>query len=425
MENDIVIGAGITGLAFGYFTKKPVIIFEKENRVGGLCKSVKDKGFTFDCSGHFLHIKDKKIKMLIERLTGKKLLTVKRNSVILFKKKIFPFPFQANLYYLDEKEKSVCINGIKERKNIKIFDDMPFIDWSKATFGDGITKYFMQPYNKKLWNCSLKKLTAAWTAPFVPKPSLKSILKAAYSKNDKDYGYNSIFYYPQKNGCQTIIDGFYKKIKNSIVTNVKVEKIDFINKKIYAGGKSYFYKNIVSTQPLKELLSQIENLPKDIGNLIKYLECTSTRCINIGVKYKKQMPKKIKNVHWIYVPEKKFSFYRVGVYSNAAPKSAPENCFGLYVEMSTDKNREAVIPELKKAGLLNNDDEILAVNVIDMKYAYVIFNKKRKEVLHKINKFLNDNGIFCIGRYGAWEYSFIEKNIIDGKNLALSLNRKK
>ena len=48
MTNNIVIGAGISGLSFGYFSKKPFIIFEKENIVGGLCKSVKENGFVFD-----------------------------------------------------------------------------------------------------------------------------------------------------------------------------------------------------------------------------------------------------------------------------------------------------------------------------------------------------------------------------------------
>ena len=212
---DIIIGAGITGLSCGYFSKKPFIIFEKENIVGGLCRSIKEDGFIFDYSGHFLHIKDTKIKNLIEKLIGQKLLKTERNSAILFKDKIIPFPFQANLFYLDKKEKEECINGIKNRKNIKIHNDMPFIDWAETTFGKGITKHFMQPYNQKLWNCNLKKLTAAWTAPFVPKPTLTEIKKSAYKQNDKKYGYNSIFYYPKSGGCQTIIDGFYKKIKTN------------------------------------------------------------------------------------------------------------------------------------------------------------------------------------------------------------------
>ncbi len=423
MTNNIVIGAGISGLSFGYFSKKPFIIFEKENTVGGLCKSIKDNGFTFDYSGHFIHIKDKRIKSLIEKVIGKKLLTVKRNSVILFDNKIIPFPFQANLYYLTEQQKQKCIKGIKNRKNIKIYDEMPFIDWAKAMFGDGITSYFMKPYNQKLWNYNLKKLTADWTAPFVPKPTQESIINSAYKKNEQKYGYNSVFYYPQKNGCQAMIDGFYKKLKSNIITNAKIETIDLENKKVYAGGKYYYYDNIISTQPLKELLLSIKNLPKSFSTLIKKLECTSTRCINLGIKYKKDLPKMIKDVNWIYIPEKKYPFYRVGIYSNVTKSLAPKNCYSLYIEMSDTKDCEDIIPALKETGIMNDTDEIISLNVIDMKYAYVIFNKERKKVLSTIFKFLKNNNIYCIGRYGSWEYSFIEKNIIDAKNLAYQLNK--
>ena len=422
MKKNIVIGAGISGLAFGYFTKQPFIIFEKESTVGGLCKSIKDNGFTFDYSGHFIHIKDNKIKFLIEKLIGKKLLKVQRNSIILFKDKILPFPFQANLYYLDEKYKQECIKGIQNSKNIKTYDDMPFINWARTMFGDGITKYFMQPYNQKLWNYNLKKLTAAWTAPFVPKPKQEKIIEYAYKKNDTKYGYNSFFYYPQNNGCQEMINGFYKKLENSIITNSKVKEIDLENKKVLAGDKYYSYTNIISSMPLKELLLIIKNLPKEICQLIKNLECTSTRCINIGLKYKKNLPEKIKGIHWIYIPEKKYPFYRVGIYSNVSKKLAPKNCYSLYVEMSNIKNCDNIIPLLKDIGIINIDDEILSLNVVDMKYAYVIFNKERQETLNKINTFLNKKNIYCIGRYGTWEYSFIEKNITDAKNLALTLN---
>ena len=415
---NIIIGAGITGLAAGYFSKEPFIIFEKEKTAGGLCKSFKENGFTFDCSGHFLHVKDIKIKNLIEKLIGQKLLKIERKSAILFKDKIIPFPFQANLKSLDKKEKEECIDGIKKRKNIKIYADMPFIDWAETVFGKGITKYFMQPYNKKLWNCSLKKLTAEWTAPFVPKPTLKEIEESVYKKTKKEYGYNTVFYYPEKGGCRTVVDGFYNKIKNNICLNTEVKKIDLKNKRIYAGGKYYFYDKIISTQPLRELLLRTDGLPKEISSLIKNLEFTTTRCINMGVKYKKDIPEILKNIHWLYVPEKKYPFYRIGVYSNVSPSSAPKKCFSLYIETTDIKNTENIIPVLKKTEILRESDEIINLNVIDMKYAYVIYNKERKKTLEKINKFLTDNDIYSIGRYGSWEYSFMERNICEAKEFA-------
>ena len=93
--------------------------------------------------------------------------------------------------------------------------------------------------------------------------------------------------------------------------------------------------------------------------------------------------------------------------------------------MSDTKNCDNIIPLLKEIGIMNADDEVISLNVIDMKYAYVIFNKEREKILDTIFNFLKDNNIYCIGRYGSWEYSFIEKNIIDGKNLATELNKKK
>lgn len=426
INNNIIIGAGISGLSFGYFTKKPYILFEKSDKAGGLCKSIKEDGFTFDYSGHFIHIKNLEIKNLLEKLTGKKLLTIHRNACINIKNSFIPFPFQANLYYLPEKEKQECIDGIKKRKDIKIHNDMPFIDWSKAMFGDGITKYFMQPYNEKLWNYDLKKLNASWTAPFVPKPDAQSILKSAYAKNETDYGYNSVFYYPDKNGCGEIITGFYKQLKNSIIKNAEVGEVDYKNKTIFVNGKYFQYNNLISTQPLTELISHLKNAPADVIKSAKQLRNTSVRCINIGVKYKKEIPENIKNKHWIYIPEKKYPFYRVGIYSNVSSKLAPKNSYCLYVEFSGRDNVflkcEDTIKHLISLGFIGIDDEIITANIIDMPYAYVIFDKNRQKALDIINKFLNSYGIYSIGRYGAWEYSFIEKNITDAKNLADKLN---
>lgn len=425
--SDIIIGAGITGLSYGYFTKRPFILFEASDSAGGLCRSVKEDGFTFDCSGHFVHIKNPEIKTIIEKITGRKLLTVKRNASIYLKNYFVPFPFQANLYYLGEKEKKECIAGIKKRKNVKISSDMPFIEWSQAMFGNGITKYFMQPYNEKLWNYDLHKLTAAWTAPFVPKPSAESIIESAYCANKTDYGYNSAFFYPDINGCGQITDAFYGQIKNSVIKNAKAKEIDFKNKTVFVNGKYYSYDRLISTQPLFELIRNLKNAPQNIKKQAEKLKWTSVRCVNLGIKCKKGLPENIKDRHWIYLPEKKYPFYRAGIYSNVSKKLAPAGCYSLYVEFSGKNNVypdcSDIIKQLQSAGIIGSDDKILTANIIDMPYAYVIFDKNRQKALDDVKDFLNSNSIYSIGRYGAWEYSFIEKNITDAKNLASKLDK--
>ncbi|AKL97849.1 protoporphyrinogen/coproporphyrinogen oxidase [Endomicrobium proavitum] len=423
MPKTVIIGAGISGLTAAYFLKKPYAVLEAKPYAGGLCASFYEDGFTFDCSGHFIHIKDKKIKKLVEKLTGGT-DEIKRNAAIYLDKTFVPYPFQANLYYLNNKIKKECVDGILKRKEIAISTSMPFIDWSKAMFGSGITKYFMQPYNQKLWSYDLKKMTAAWSGPFVPKPDAKTIVESAYSKNKEHYGYNSVFYYPKNKGCQALINGMLKKVKPEY--NSKTTKIDIKNKVVHAGCKQYKYNKIISTQPLTELIKQISNVPANVKKAAAKLVCNSVRCVNIGVKAATGIAKNLKGVHWLYLPESKFPFYRIGVYSNVNAKTAPKNSYGFYVEFSSlngkYKSSRNVIKDLKKAGFIGNSDGISAINIVDMPYGYVIFDKNRERALQVINSFLVKHNIFSIGRYGAWEYSFIEKNIKDAKELAEKIN---
>jgi UDP-galactopyranose mutase len=425
MNKIIIIGAGITGLTSAYFLKKPYKVLERNNYAGGLCSSYCKDGFIFDCSGHFIHIKDEKIKNFINKISDG-LFEIKRNAYIYINEIFIPYPFQANLSYLPEKMKQECLDGIIKRKNVDIHQDMSFLDWSKSMFGEGITKYFMAPYNKKLWSYSLSKMRAAWVGQFIPKPDTKSIIKSAYDKNKKEYGYNSVFYYPKKNGCGALINGLLKKVKVNF--NSKMTRIDIKNKIIYCqNGKHYKYDKIISTQPVLELLKQINNVPANVKKASERLLFSGVRCINIGIKSNRGIPKVLKNKHWIYFPENRFSFFRVGIYSNVNPDNVPKNCYSFYVEYSSFngkkyKNTENIIEYLRKINFIRNDDKVAAFNVIDMPYAYVIFDKNLEKSLKEINDFLGKNNIFSIGRYGSWEYSFIEKNINDAKILVEKLN---
>ena len=59
MAKVIIIGAGLTGLSAAYHLEKKgfndYLIVEKEDSPGGLCRSIKQDGFTFDYTGHLLH----------------------------------------------------------------------------------------------------------------------------------------------------------------------------------------------------------------------------------------------------------------------------------------------------------------------------------------------------------------------------------
>ena len=80
-----------------------------------------------------------------------------------------------------------------------------------------------------------------------------------------------------------------------------------------------------------------------------------------------------------------------------------------------------MVKDLRKMGFVGKTDELIASNVIEIPYAYPIIDHEREKALKKINDFLNALDIYSIGRYGAWEYSFIEKNILAASQLTKRL----
>ena len=53
----LMIGAGISNLTFANYVKKDYLIAEKENEVGGYCRTIRKNGYVWDYAGHFFHFK--------------------------------------------------------------------------------------------------------------------------------------------------------------------------------------------------------------------------------------------------------------------------------------------------------------------------------------------------------------------------------
>ncbi len=423
----IIIGAGLSGLSAAYYLKKDYIIFEKDSRVGGLCKSEYENGFIFDYTGHLLHIDNEYVKKLIKKLLKGNLTSHIRNSWIFSKGVYTKYPFQANTYGLPPKIIKECLLGLIEAKYKKTKRRIrTFEDWILNIFGEGIAKHFMIPYNEKLWRVHPKQMSIEWLNAYVPTPSIEEFINGALSEQNKDFGYNVKFWYPLKGGICSLSKGFLKYIKKLQVKH-KVTQIDTINKKIqFNDSASFYYDKIVSTMPLPELIKIIKDVPRDIKQVASSLKYTSVLNVNLGIN------RRISNKHWIYFPEKKFVFYRVGFHSNFSPYMALRGTSSIYTEISYSRDEsidkkgaiKKVKQDLIKANILKREDKVLVVKVVDIKYAYAVYDFFRQKNLKKIQNFLKKNDIYSIGRYGKWEYSDMESAILEGKNIANFLNKK-
>ncbi len=427
-----IIGAGLAGLSAAYHLKKDYAVYEREHEVGGLCKSYTIGGFTFDYTGHLLHFRNKEIKRLVLSLLHGRLNEIKRKAYIFSKGIYTEYPFQANTYGLPKEAVKECLMGfieayLKKGQGSRGKGQETFEEWIYKTFGKGIAKHFMLPFNEKFWKTPLNKIASNWVSWLVPMPALEEVVSGAIGINNKDIGYNPVFHYPVNEGITVLPSSFLPHI-NNLNLNMKVSSISLKKKRIsFANGAEAEYDFLVSTMPLPELIKTCDDAPAKIKSLAKGLKYISVYDINLGIRREG-----ISDKHWIYFPEKEYPFYRAGFPMNFSKSLVPEGCSSMYVEISHRDGREMpkeklindTVNGLIKAGILRKDDEIAVKDVIDIRYAYTIYDFHRQKAVPIIQKHLEEKGIFSIGRYGAWEHTSMEDAIYQGKMTAQRLNKK-
>ncbi len=161
----IILGAGLTGLSAAWHLQKngiDTLVFEKESEAGGLCRSKKVGGFTFDYDGHLLHFKHHYTFELIKDLLGDNLSGHYKSSWIYSCGRYTRYPFQANLYGLPPSIIKECLMGfIEVSKDGHNKDTSNFLTWINKTFAKGIARHFMIPYSTKFWTVPPKEMNYA------------------------------------------------------------------------------------------------------------------------------------------------------------------------------------------------------------------------------------------------------------------------
>jgi len=425
----LIIGAGLAGLSTAYHLHdRPYRVVEKEKEAGGLCRSYRMDGFTFDWTGHLLHFRQPAIRELVERLLAGQLEQHSRRSYIYSHKTYTEYPYQVNTHGLPPDVVRECLMGfiatLTAPPSTLKPEERSFKQWILESLGEGFAKHFMVPFNEKLWQVPLEELTSDWVSWLVPKPELKDVINGALGIKDKAFGYNPSFLYPRQGGIGALPSAFLAGVKD-IVYGSELMEVDTTRRRaVFRDGRTEPYETLVSTMPVPELVRRCADLPNAIREAAAGLRCASVYNINLGVARER-----VSDKHWIYFPEREYPFYRAGFPMNFSPALGRPGCSSLYVEVSHQP--DAVTPPadlikqvragLERAGIFRPDDEIVVADVKDIRYAYVLFDKHRARALPAVLAELESRGIHSIGRYGRWEHTSMEDAIAQGKQLAEKL----
>lgn len=427
----VILGGGLTGISAAVHSTRPWVLLERNSRLGGHARTDERDGYWFDKTGHWLHLRDPYTKALMAELLGDELVRVDRKARVFSNGALTRYPFQANLYGLPPAVIEECLLGFIEAWQKG--DTRPpanFEEFCLQRFGAGISRHFMIPYNHKLWGVHPREITAEWCSRFVPVPRLPEVVAGAVGSSPPEMGYNVSFLYPRTGGIETMTRALTTRMRTDIGEarlSTPVDSIDVEARRVFAGGEEIPYRAVVATIPLPELFRRIRALPPEIEAAAGRLRCTPVRYLNVATR--NPVPA---DFHWIYVPEEKYPFYRVGIYSNALPAMAPQGRGSLYVELSDrgprpsgvalDTLRHDVAAGLAASGAIASADDVLFADLHELEYAYVVFDDHYYAATAQLRAWLEAHDIFPRGRYGSWTYNAMEDCILAGREVIGTLD---
>ncbi len=430
MKTDVLIlGGGLAGLStahhLGALGARSRLVVEARETFGGTAGSMRSGGFTFDFTGHLLHLHDPYGKKFVLDLLKGNVAAHERRSWVFSQGVYTRYPFQANVRGLPAATVLECVAGFLEtvHRPRKLAPNPDFLSWCRATFGDGITRRFMKPYNEKLWRTPLSRLTTQWQGRFVPKPAAAEVLYGALTDQSKLFGYNAQFRYPARGGIQALSDALAARLEPGIArAGARVSAVDLREKIARVSGLGEIrYDRLVNTLPLVDFLDLASPLPAEVKVARRRLRYNTVWNLNLGVARAD-----VSDKHWIYFPEKKYPFYRAGFATNFSKSLAPRGHTSIYVEVArpggakvdVPKLEDSILKGLRGAGILKKSDEFSAKAWMPIKVGYIVYDFARAPAMATIFRHLGGAGVESIGRYGGWKYSFMEETILDGKRCA-------
>ncbi|WP_027177745.1 protoporphyrinogen/coproporphyrinogen oxidase [Maridesulfovibrio bastinii] len=426
----IILGAGPTGLGALHRLKErgedSVILLEKNSYPGGLASSFTDeKGFIWDIGGHVVFSHYEYYDRLLDSLLCDNFLEHQRESFVRAAATWVPYPFQNNIRHLPPEVRWDCVKallpGMRSEKA-----PANFKEWILKIFGEGIARYFMLPYNFKVWATHPEDMDFSWIGERISIVDLRSVLKNILLERDQvSWGPNNTFKFPLKGGTGEIYRKLAARYEDNIIYNTKAVRIDTAQKIITDHlGNSFSYNNLLSTLPLDLLVTKlIPDSKTSLINAAAKLKHNSVFVGGIGLSESRPDSR-----CWMYFPERDCPFYRMTNFHNYSPNNTPVPGSGraLMCEVSHSNQKpeklDSMLAEIEQ-GLVNTGligtaerNKIISRWSINVDYGYPVPCLERNEALKLLQPELEKLDIYSRGRFGGWKYevSNMDHSVMQG-----------
>lgn len=429
-----ILGVGLSGLSLAYFLQdreevESIDLIEKDGEPGGLCRSLKKDGYTYDIGPHIFFSRDKEIlQFMLDMLPARN--DLRRSNQIIYKGRYIQYPFENDLSKLPEEELNYCVTSFKNNP-YRGYEAENMLQFFLKTFGEGITNTYLRPYNEKTWKYDPAFMDTQMVER-IPQPTDEEIMRSAAGETVDGYVHQLYFHYPSTGGCETLIEGFVEKLgeKCKIHLNQRVEKV---SKKdgafeVMTDQNQFLSDIVISTIPIQELTRAYQGVTDEVKAHVDDLKFNSI--IIAFVKTKKDLC----GDHFTFtIPEKEVLFHRISkmdflgeAYKSDGATYIVEITYrkGDYVDRLSDQQLEKHIHDgLLRIGFAESTEDISLINLTRHEYAYVIYDLKHRENMDVIRGFYQGEGIYLNGRFGNFEYWNMDRVIRESKMMAQEIGR--
>jgi protoporphyrinogen oxidase len=425
--NVAVLGAGMAGCGAIHRLSgeglEPVV-FEKAPYFGGHTASFShDGGYTFDEGGHVSFTKNQRLMELFARNVDDQFESVRAHINNYWRGHWIKHPPQCNLYGLPADLVAQIIVDFIAAQNGPPAEIRNYKDWLLSAYGSTFANTFPIVYGRRYHTTTVGNLTTDWLGPRMYRPSLHEMLMGALSPETAEVHYVTEFRYPSRGGFVSYIRPFAGKA--DVRLGHQLVGLDPREHILYFGnGAVVAYEQIVSSIPLPELVPLIAGAPTDVMEASQKLACTTCVIVNIAVSRPD-----LTDAHVTYFYDEDIFFTRVNYPHMLSPHNVPPGVSAVQAECYYSKKYrpldrrpedciEPVVRDLRRCGVLREDDTIVFANAHVNTYANIIFDLEYPAALASVHAYLDDLGILYCGRYGEWRHLWTDEAFESGERAA-------
>ncbi len=427
MSHFCVVGTGMAGWGAAHRLQQAgvrPVLFDKRGHYGGHTASYSyEGGFTFDEGPHVSFTRVERLQNLFADSIDNQYETLHTKVNNYWKGHWIKHPAQVNLYGLPPQ---VIVDVVKDFVAAQHTDHgeiTNYEQWLRASFGNTFAETFPMQYTIKYHTTQAKNMSIDWIGPRLYQAKLEEVLKGALTPSTSDVHYISHFRYPSRGGFKSYLKRFMDAA--DVRLDHALASIDPKGKQVsYANGVTVPYNRIISSVPLPELVPKIVGAPADVLEAAAKLACTEVVIVNVVI----DRPDII-DAHWTYIYDQDIFFTRLSTPHLQSPHNVPPGCGSLQAECyysrkyrprdrTPEECIEPTLRDLRRIGLLRENDRVLFTNALHIEYANVIFDLERADALQLVHGYLNDVGMRYCGRYGDWGYMWTDESFMSGERAA-------